>query len=29
MEVDTVDKFEEYGNTLNIPKTVDMPYQET
>ncbi len=26
MESDTVDKFEEYTNTLEIPKTVEMPY---
>ena len=26
MENDTVDKFEEYTNTLDIPKTVDIPY---
>lgn len=26
MESDTVDKFEEYANALEIPKTVEMPY---
>ena len=26
METDTVDRFEEYTNTLNIPKTKDLPY---
>lgn len=27
METDTVDKFEEYTNTLNIPQTLEIPYQ--
>lgn len=26
METDTVDKFEDYANNLEIPKTIDMPY---
>ena len=26
METDTVDKFEDYTNTLDIPNTVDKPY---
>ena len=26
METDTVDKFEDYTNTLVIPKTVDKPF---
>lgn len=26
MESDTVDKFEQYANSLDIPKTVEMPY---
>lgn len=28
METDTVDTFEEYTNTLNIPQTLEIPYQE-
>ena len=27
METETVDKFEEYTNTLNIPQTLEIPYQ--
>ena len=28
METDTRDKFEEYTNSLDIPKTIDIPYKD-